>query len=619
MKTLTLTIVALAAMVFVMSGTGCTDGTTPPDEDDNDNSDPGAGVTYSFGSFDLTRFSTNLRDVWRTWHTYIMVGEGGMVLNRSTEGVYVLPTGVDNDLNDAWGIGDVYPDTLFIVGDGDGTNPGVILRYFNKSKRRLLMEHPIEGDVTAIYGTGWENVYATGSDGRLIRFDGDTWTPMFRHPAGTAFTGVWANEQGEIWVVGEEGAAFQYDGTSWTNRTYEQGFDFTSLSGLAADRQYTTVINEVMVMIPLGYVQFRDPAGRHFNDVDAYDIDWVVAVGDDGVSAKKLPVGFEALDMGSNKDFMGVVRAGTPNTALAVGDSGSMYHLSESEWRPLMDSQVENWQDIHGVAPNICYGVMGGKLMRYIVNEGWVEEASIVNIELQSIYCLGEDQVHVIGTRWETDKYSYYYDGTDWSTGLYLGHNATFPRDMWFEDINSGCIVGEYGGAWYLYYYSQSQEYRWQPRLTNTSESLHGVWGHSSRAVFAVGTNGAILNSDDGGRYWSSMTSPTTEHLNDVWGWASNQAVAVGDNGTVIIYNGGAWQVMTPSPDISEDLHSVWAGDGNAIWAAGTGDKVIRYDGASWRYYNTGLSNVPVRKVWGTSANSVFFACDDDFVLWYNR
>jgi hypothetical protein len=80
----------------------------------------------------------------------------------------VMPTPTDSLLRRIWGSG---PDNLFAVGTG-----GTILRY--DGVRWYEMPSPTTKDLRTVWGAGPTEVYAAGEDGVLLQFDGARWTMM---------------------------------------------------------------------------------------------------------------------------------------------------------------------------------------------------------------------------------------------------------------------------------------------------------------------------------------------------------------------------------------------------------------------------------------------------------
>jgi uncharacterized repeat protein (TIGR01451 family) len=115
----------------------------------------------------------------------------------------------------------------------------------------------------------------------------------------------------------------------------------------------------------------------------------------------------------------------------------------------------------------------------------------------------------------------------------------------------------------------------WSPMTSDTTFSLHDVWGSSGGDVFAVGTAGAILHYD--GMAWSPMSSGTTEDLLGVWGSASTDVFAVGGYPIIVHYDGTAWTPM--SSGTTELLEAVWGSASTDVFAVGHDGTILHYGG----------------------------------------
>ena len=62
-------------------------------------------------------------------------------------------------------------------------------------------------------------------------------------------------------------------------------------------------------------------------------------------------------------------------------------------------------------------------------------------------------------------------------------------------------------------------------------ETLYAIWG-SGNVFYAVGANGSIVKSSDGGQSWVSQISTTTEVLRGVFGTGTNQTKLSADSWT---------------------------------------------------------------------------------------
>lgn len=93
---------------------------------------------------------------------------------------------------------------------------------------------------------------------------------------------------------------------------------------------------------------------------------------------------------------------------------------------------------------------------------------------------------------------------------------------------------------------------------------------------FAVGENGIILRTDDGGQTWKDQESPTSNSLFAVTYFNEKNAVAVGELGTVVITdNGGANWSTTPS-FTGKLLQAIVYRGGTNVWAVGRGGMILK-------------------------------------------
>lgn len=80
-------------------------------------------------------------------------------------------------------------------------------------------------------------------------------------------------------------------------------------------------------------------------------------------------------------------------------------------------------------------------------------------------------------------------------------HHRWDINDIHFIDPQNGWIAA---GGGYLCVTSDGGK-SWEVRHTGTSSDLFGVWMIDKRTIVAVGGNGTILRSEDGGRSWEAI------------------------------------------------------------------------------------------------------------------
>jgi photosystem II stability/assembly factor-like uncharacterized protein len=111
---------------------------------------------------------------------------------------------------------------------------------------------------------------------------------------------------------------------------------------------------------------------------------------------------------------------------------------------------------------------------------------------------------------------------------------------------------------------------------TNLDGNLYAVSFYDERIGFAVGANGIILRTEDGGATWQDQESPSRANLFAVTVYGRQQAVAVGELGTFLITGDGGktWEIQ---PNITgKVLQAVIYRGGSDVWVAGRGGAILK-------------------------------------------
>ena len=116
----------------------------------------------------------------------------------------------------------------------------------------------------------------------------------------------------------------------------------------------------------------------------------------------------------------------------------------------------------------------------------------------------------------------------------------------------------------------------WEIQRDNGSEVIFGVDALTPQVVLAVGTNGHILRTIDGGQNWIQGPPVTSEHLTRIRTFAEVTWV-LGRNGTVLrsVDRGETWQRI--HVNTTEDLMDIYVTDRHA-WIVGTRGVILGRD-----------------------------------------
>lgn len=169
------------------------------------------------------------------------VGEGGLILHYDGERWRHVASGTDQTLYGVWGAsgGDVW----IVGGDPNGAaGSAVVLRGQGESFHMVdnLPEELLPSALYKVYGFHARDVIAVGTDGTVLRFDGDTW---IRQPVPTTepIFSMWARAEDDLYAVGGHGIGeiLHFDGTEWS-KVDAAGFD-QGLSGVFTAPGFPTI------------------------------------------------------------------------------------------------------------------------------------------------------------------------------------------------------------------------------------------------------------------------------------------------------------------------------------------------------------------------------------------
>ncbi|MFY9327597.1 MAG: YCF48-related protein [Georgfuchsia sp.] len=158
-------------------------------------------------------------------------------------------------------------------------------------------------------------------------------------------------------------------------------------------------------------------------------------------------------------------------------------------------------------------------------------------------------------------------------------------------------------------------------------EGIYGLSAFAQRKVWAVGSNGKIAVTENGGESWQRQDSGIEVALQDISSWDEQRAVAVGNDGVVVVTSdaGRSWQTIeVPKSKIANKLLRVKAQAGGTAWAVGEAGMILRSTdyGKTWLRMgaeeDAGWNDVVATagKVWLVGEFGRIKVSDDDGVSW---
>lgn len=243
---------------------------------------------------------------------------------------------------------------LFAVGSG-----GTILHYDGAAWTG--MASGTTKTLNGVWGTSADNVYAVGTGGSILHYDGTSWTAM---TSGTAETlnGVWGATSSDVFAVGDNGSILHCNGATWAAMVSDTSIDLKSVCGTTSTDVYAAGTNRhpvcpVAAASPCpslaGYVRHYDgDAWTTKHGIDNCDLTGVWA----GSASNVIAVGGGCITRYDGQGWTGVplpdgispvslnaVWGRSPSDVYAVGSGGNL-HWDGGAW-----SAWSAGKDLYGV------------------------------------------------------------------------------------------------------------------------------------------------------------------------------------------------------------------------------------------------------------------------------
>ena len=432
--------------------------------------------------------------------------------------------------------------------------------------------------------TGW----AVGDNGTVIHTTdgGATWSANSNSGGTTSdLRGVHFSGPGSPgWAVGQDGTIINTPGPggSWTTQISSTTATLNDVYFIDADRGWVVGAGgTILVTINRGtdWNTLDSNTTTPLNDVYFVDSDqgWVVGTGGTILATNNGGVTWSSQSTPTTRSLFAIHFAG-PNDGWAVGNNGIILHGFT------LDVTAPQ---LIGDTPDLDL-IAGTLLLQFdeIIDTSATTLSGITITDNN-----GANGVSLIGaTLSDTDSNTLTISLTESQrnalTQLQIGAN---PNSL---QINiNGTAIRDSAGNYFagitnieLTVTPALHNVTWVSQYSNTTASLFGVHFANTTQGWAVGFNGTVTTTTDGGITWSAQNSTTTKPLSNIHFTNTTQGWAVGDSGTVIATtNGGTTWSSQPS-NTTNLLFDVYFVNANNGWAVGADGIIINTTnaGADW-------------------------------------
>jgi hypothetical protein len=140
-----------------------------------------------------------------------------------------------------------------------------------------------------------------------------------------------------------------------------------------------------------------------------------------------------------------------------------------------------------------------------------------------------------------------------------------------FTDATNGWAVGSNGSILRSLDGGES----WTTQPSGTTNYLSSVYFHDTSTGWVVGNEGLILKTVDGGTHWIAQGSGITVWLRSVWFQDSQTGWAVGANGVFLMTTDGGESWSPRKSFTNKTLSSIYFKDANTGWVVGESGTIL--------------------------------------------
>ena len=419
--------------------------------------------------------------------------------------------------------------------------------------------------IRAIHGTSRTDVFAAGSDGALLHYDGNRWTTM-SPAANDHFRAVWAFAPDHVIALGELGTIQRFDGSAWTQVMADATWRFNAVVGVGSEA-YAVGNKGVLKYNGTTWTSFAAPSALELTDIWAVSATELYAISTTGVLSRYAGSTWTSV---SGAPAAASAVWTTAQGDLYVGATDGLYRRTGTTWVKIGISFGAVTAGALTSANNFC--LVGPQSEVYCYDGTlWSHLATSSSGfgDLNAVWASAQDDLFVAGAAGIQ-----HHEGSNWFGVSYPSTPYTYWGDSTVLYAATGHVLRQTGPSTFTAVL--------QPTPANY---LYGIWGSGPSDVIAVGAGGNIQRFN--GSTWSKMTNADSRTLVAAWGTSSTNVYAVGAAGAILRY-GSSWSAVTSGT--TENLWDVWGSSTTDVFVVGENGVILHYDGTSFTPMTSGTT-----------------------------
>lgn len=466
------------------------------------------------------------------------------------------------------------------------------IAYWNRSQWNYTeIEFPKPDQyMYAVHGSSPKDVWAVGSSGAIMHWDGIQWTAT-NSTTSQDLTDVCATQANEAWAIGKN-TMLVWNGQEWKD-VPNKPLNPKQLACVSRGygNTYAMVLTEQN-----GLYECRDRVCSNEKIAEAHTLatlnsfELLISYHNDILHRRTRDVSFEPIT--KIPYFMTTITGLTTGEIIVGNTVGQIGLWHQNSWTSLHKftpySETDWIADIHGHRTNFVWAV-GPQLIVRWNGQQWNKISNPSNSELKSIWSIDDLDAWAVGSSGTV----LHWNGQQWSSFTIDPRMQTDSfNKVWASDSKNVWLMSNKNNLW-----------NWNGSLW----TLHQVPDIYNPSILR-GTNARNLWVSDGrstysydGNQWKKRAVPGSYVVRDLWLFGEHNTFAL-THSELLEWNGENW-IKHLVPAYSE-MSKIWAASPNDIWIVGGLGTIVHWDGISWQSKNQSQSDFD--NIWGINSKDIW-------------
>lgn len=319
-------------------------------------------------------------------------------------------------------------------------------------------------NITAVRGTGRDDVFLIYNDNEILHFDGTSWSTMNSNTS-MPLNSMWCSASDDVWAVGGFEKIIHFDGNEWSSVSGGQPRISTYLWGLDENNVYVGHTSAIFHYDGAGFEEMPNAAG-----------------------------GLQSTGLWGT----------SPSQLISAGRNGKIFHYDGARWNRAETQTSEHLWAVSGAAGDAVWVVGGDRTCFYYNGDAWTKVYEDVGGgAFRSVWAASRSKVFAVGNAGLLTA----FNGVVWT--FYDGVTSEDLLDVWGSSSTDVFAISQKK----VFHFDGSTWER-MPLPSQKNISLNTIGGSGPLEVFA---GDAEVFYYFNGSVWSVTKSQKYFNLIDIW------------------------------------------------------------------------------------------------------